>query len=311
MTRTGTASETIAEFAVGFDRARMSAATLRQCGRALADTLAVGIAELAEPSVGQALRYVEGSAPGLDGGNSQPASARLWGTGRTAPIETAALFNGISAHVLDFDDASSPMSGHPSVALLPALVALAEARDIEGQRLASAYVVGFEICCKVGRALDLTHYARGWHMTSSVGTIAAAAACGHLLGMDLAHIVNAIGLAVAQTGGTRENFGTGAKSFKRVNATQPRYVLSCWPNRALPPPPPHSMARPVTPHCIQRRGHFRSAEMPVERSARNRKQRHRGQEIPRMLHHPSSARRSVRPAADASPHDGQHRAHRG
>ena len=138
-----TASEIVADFAAGFDRARLSDASVRQCGRALADTLAVGIAGLREPSVGQALRYVEGSAPQLDNGYNQLAFARLWGTGRTAPIETAALFNGISAHVLDFDDASSPMSGHPSVALLPALVALAEARDIEGSWLASAYVVGF------------------------------------------------------------------------------------------------------------------------------------------------------------------------
>lgn len=227
MTGAGTASEIIADFAAGFDRARLSDATLRQCGRALADTLAVGIAGLREPSVGQALRYVEGPVPQRDGGTNEPAFARLWGTGRTAPMETAALFNGISAHVLDFDDASSPMSGHPSVALLPALVALAEARDIEGSWLASAYVVGFEICCKVGRALDLTHYARGWHMTSSVGTIAAAAACGHLLGLDAARIVHALGLAVAQTGGTRENFGTDAKSFQagQCNAAALRAVL--------------------------------------------------------------------------------------
>ena len=122
---TSTASETIADFAAGFDRARLNDASVRQCGRALADTLAVGIAGLREPSVGRALRYVEGSVSQLDGGSNRPAFARLWGIGRTVPMETAALFNGISAHVLDFDGASSPMSGHPSVALLPALVALA------------------------------------------------------------------------------------------------------------------------------------------------------------------------------------------
>src|SRR3984893_15900057 len=83
------------------------------------------------------------------------------GTLQQSTVEGAALFNGIAAHALDFDDASSPMSGHPSVALLPCLIALAEARDIEGSRVASAYVVGFETCCKLGRALDLTHYSRG------------------------------------------------------------------------------------------------------------------------------------------------------
>jgi 2-methylcitrate dehydratase PrpD len=222
-----TASQIIADFAIGFDGTRMSVATLQQCGRALADTLAVAIAGLKDPSVGHAQRYVAAMSPWLGQGLGQPGFARLWGTGRAAPIEGAALFNGIAAHVLDFDDASSPMSGHPSVALLPALVALAEARDIDGLKLASAYIVGFEICCKLGRALDLTHYARGWHMTSSIGTIAATAACGHLIGMDAVRIAHALGLAVASTGGTRENFGTDAKSFQagQCNAAALRAVL--------------------------------------------------------------------------------------
>jgi 2-methylcitrate dehydratase PrpD len=119
------------------------------------------------------------------------------------------------------------MSGHPSVALLPCLLALAEARHIEGIRVASAYVVGFEICCKLGQSLDLTHYSRGWHMTATMGTIGAAAACGHLLRFDAERITHAIGLALAQTGGTRENFGTDAKSFQagQLNAAAIRAAL--------------------------------------------------------------------------------------
>ena len=119
------------------------------------------------------------------------------------------------------------MSGHPGIALLPCLIALAEARRIEGIRVASAYVVGFEICCKLGRALDLTHYSRGWHMTATMGTIGAAAACGHLLRLDAERITHAIGLALAQTGGTRENFGTDAKSFQagQANAAAIRAAL--------------------------------------------------------------------------------------
>ena len=224
-----TASQTIAAFAADFDHSRLGAEHLRQCGRALADTIAVGIAGLREPSVGQVLHYLENLGPGLakHGEGNPSATARLWGAGRVASVEGAALFNGISAHVLDFDDASSPMSGHPSVALLPALVALAEARDLSGLRLASAYVVGFEICCKFGRALDIGHYTKGWHMTSSVGTIAATAACGHLLGLDAGPIAHAIGLAVSQTGGTRQNFGTDAKSFQagQCNAAALRATL--------------------------------------------------------------------------------------
>jgi 2-methylcitrate dehydratase PrpD len=224
-----TDSEVIAAFAADFDSAILNDRHIRQCGRALADTMAVAIAARGEPAVQRAYRYVDGLAPRLvDGcGTKLRTTASLWGWQQASTVEGAALFNGIAAHVLDFDDASSPMSGHPSVALLPALVALAEARGTAGLRLIGAYIVGFEICCKLGRALDVTHYARGWHMTATVGTLAAAAACGHLLGLDREQISHAIGLAIAQTGGTRENFGTDAKSFQagQLNAAAIRAAL--------------------------------------------------------------------------------------
>lgn len=222
-------SQIIAEFAVSFEDSMILDCHVEQCGRALADTMAVAIAAQSEPTVQRALQYLGSLAPGFCDrrARNSPGTASLWGLQRSSTVEGAALFNGIAAHVLDFDDASSPMSGHPSVALLPALVALAEARDAPGMRLVSAYVVGFEICCKLGRALDPAHYARGWHMTSTVGTIAATAACGHLLGLDAEQVSNAMGLAVAQTGGTRENFGTDAKSFQagHVNTAAIRAAL--------------------------------------------------------------------------------------
>src|SRR5260221_994806 len=229
MSFSGTASEIVAAFASDFDSSRLREDHIFRCGRALADTMAVAIAAQNEPAVRRAFDYVETLAPSLatGQGRSQHGMASLWGRGQQSTVEGAALFNGIAAHALDFDDASSPMSGHPSIALLPCLIALAEARRIEGIRVASAYVVGFEICCKLGRALDLTHYSRGWHMTATLGTIGAAAACGHLLRLDAERITHAIGLALAQTGGTRENFGTDAKSLQagQANAAAIRAAL--------------------------------------------------------------------------------------
>ncbi|WP_206997816.1 MmgE/PrpD family protein [Trinickia mobilis] len=199
-----------------FDPAWLEDSHVRTCGRAIADTFAVCIAASDEPAVHRIRDYIAGLAPGLrhDASAPQAGFARLWGKQEATTVEGAALSNGTAAHVLDFDDASSPMSGHPSVVLLPALIALGEARDISALRLVSGYVVGLEVACKLGRALDVTHYDRGWHMTSSVGTIAAAAACAHLLGLDVIATVSALGLAVAQTAGTRANFGFDAKSFQ-------------------------------------------------------------------------------------------------
>jgi 2-methylcitrate dehydratase PrpD len=229
MSFSGTASEIVAAFAADFDCSRLREDHVFRCGRALADTIAVAIAAQNEPAVRRAFDYVETLGPSLATGQGrrQHGMASLWGRGQQSTVEGAALFNGIAAHALDFDDASSPMSGHPSIALLPCLIALAEARHIEGIRVASAYVVGFEICCRLGRALDLTHYSRGWHMTATMGAIGATAACGHLLKLDAERITHAIGLALAQTGGTRENFGTDAKSFQagQANAAAIRAAL--------------------------------------------------------------------------------------
>jgi 2-methylcitrate dehydratase PrpD len=229
MSFSGTASQKVAAFATNFDSSRLREDHVLRCGRALADTMAVAIAAQNEAAVRRACDYVETLAPPLVVGQDrrQHGMASLWGRGQQSTVEGAALFNGIAAHALDFDDASSPMSGHPSIALLPCLIALAEARRIEGVRVASAYVVGFEICCKLGRSLDLTHYSRGWHMTATMGTIGATAACGHLLKLDAERITHAIGLALAQTAGTRENFGTDAKSFQagQANAAAIRAAL--------------------------------------------------------------------------------------
>ena len=223
------ASDVIATFAASFDASMVSAEHARICGRALADTFAVAVAGSKEETVTRVRRYVDGLSSGTrHDGARKGAHASVWGAfGATAPVESAALANGVAAHALDFDDASSPMSGHPSSALLPALVALGEARGLSGKRLVEAYLIGFDICCRLGRALDPVHYARGWHMTSSVGTVAAAVACSYLIGLDSRRICHAIGLAAAQTGGSRENFGTDAKSFQvgQCNAAALRAAL--------------------------------------------------------------------------------------
>ena len=222
------ASETIAAFASGFDASRIDPGHVRICGSALADTFAVAIAGHREDCSTKVRRYVGGLSLATGRHSTRVGGrATIWGAFSAATVEGAALANGVAAHALDFDDASSPMSGHPSSALFPALIALGEAREISGQRLVAAYLVGFEICCRLGRGLDPVHYSRGWHMTSSVGTAAATVACSYLLGLDSSRISHAIGLAVAQTGGSRENFGTDAKPFQigQCNAAALRATL--------------------------------------------------------------------------------------
>lgn len=147
------------------------------------------------------------------------AAARGWSTGAATvvgradglAVPDAALVNGVAAHALDFDDNFGPSAGHASAALVPALLALAESRDAGTAALLDAYLVGLEALTLVGDALTITHYERGWHSTSTIGTIGAAAAGARLLGLDAGAAARAIGLSTSMAGGSKAQFGTMAK----------------------------------------------------------------------------------------------------
>lgn len=212
----------IAEFAAQFPADQLTELAIRTVGRAIVDTVGIGLAAVDEPASQAALRYVRSM-------NSAHAhgQARLWTHDESGSLIDAAFYNGLIAHVLDFDDVSSPLRGHPSVVMLPALLALGASRHTSGLRLASAYAVGLEVMVKIARAMVSDHYARGWHASTTIGVLGAAAACSHLIGLSAEQTANAIGLAVAQACGSQASFGTMAKSFQtgHCNASALRAVL--------------------------------------------------------------------------------------
>lgn len=149
-----------------------------------------------------------------------PAQASLVGRRERPDILHAALLNGMSSHVHDFDDTHLKTVIHPSSPVLPALLALAELRPVSGREFLHAYVLGFEVECRIGNAVYPAHYDRGWHITGTAGVFGAAAACGRLLGLDERRMVWALGLAASQPVGLREMFGTMTKSFHPGRAAQ-------------------------------------------------------------------------------------------
>lgn len=217
-------SRRIAEFAVSFDRSRITAGLFEQTGRALVDTFAVAVAGVHEDASQLALGYV---APFSAKQRVDGIHASLWGQDGVAPVELAALWNGIAGHVLDYDDVTSPMRGHPSVAMLPALVAVAESVDASGTDLVGAYLVGFEVIGQLAGRLAISQYERGWHTTATIGVLGATAGCARLLKLDVEQTISALGLAVAQAAGTLANFGSHAKSFQagHANAAAVRSAL--------------------------------------------------------------------------------------
>lgn len=139
--------------------------------------------------------------------------ATLIGTGEKIATLQAALVNGAASHALDFDDVHMVMSGHPSVPVVPALLALAEERRSPGRDFIAAFVAGFEMECRVGALVMPGHYQAGWHATGTLGTFGSAAACAHLMGLDSVQWRHALGIAGAQAAGLKSMFGTMCKPF--------------------------------------------------------------------------------------------------
>ncbi len=150
----------------------------------------------------------------------QTGSCSIIGSGQKTSAHAAALINGATGHALDFDDTHTTMGGHATVPVAPAVWAVAEEIDATGEQLLTAFVAGLEIECRLGMLVGPSHYARGWHVTSSIGVFGAAAAVSHLLGLSDEQFSHAFGLAASQAGGLKANFGTMTKPFHAGHAAQ-------------------------------------------------------------------------------------------
>jgi 2-methylcitrate dehydratase PrpD len=197
-------SQLVARFACDHDLSDAPAQVFQHATRAVLDTVGVAIAARLEPSFTILARTV---GQGTCTGDATVLASRT----RTQPAQ-AALLNGTAGHALDFDDVADEIKGHPSVVLVPALMAVAEANGNSGRDLLEAYVVGFEAACAIALGLPIEgHYARGWHATATIGVIAAACGAGRLLRLDEVRMRHALGIAASMASGSRQNFGTMTK----------------------------------------------------------------------------------------------------
>ena len=167
------------------------------------DTIGVMLAGALEPSARavQTSARQEGGAP----------SCRIVGTADMTSASWAALANGTAAHALDYDDMCFVSLAHPSAPLVAASLAAGELAQSPGRALLDAWVVGFEIEAVLGRAMNPRHYTQGWHCTSTLGSIGAAAAAARLLGLEREAVVNCLAVAASEAAGLKENFGTDTK----------------------------------------------------------------------------------------------------
>ncbi|MCP5084800.1 MAG: MmgE/PrpD family protein [Alphaproteobacteria bacterium] len=204
-TETLPVTQIIANFAVApIDRD--AAADAAQIARlSLLDWIAVAVAGRDEP-VAKIVRDLVGG----DGGTPE---ASVIGHDANLPARAAALSNGATSHALDYDDTHFIYLGHPTVAVMPAALALAEKLGSTGPAFLDAALVGLETACRIGEWLGRGHYQHGFHQTATSGSFGAAAAASRLLGLDAERTCHALGIAATKASGLKSQFGTMGKPY--------------------------------------------------------------------------------------------------
>ena len=178
-------------------------AALTRAAAAVRDTIGVTLAGSVEPvaRAAQSLAAAEGRGPCV-----------VLGTDGRTGASWAAFANGVAAHALDFDDMCFVSLAHPSCALVPTALAACEISHAPGRTLLDAYVVGFELECRLGKVMNPRHYhERGWHCTSTIGTVGAAAAAARVFGLTSVQTAHALGIAASSACGLKENLGSMVK----------------------------------------------------------------------------------------------------
>lgn len=181
----------LAEAVADFDSARIPAAVLDKLRLNLADTLGVTVGA-------RGLDHVD-RVVGVGRMSSGDGPSSVLGHGLKLAAGEAAFVNGFAAHGYDFDDASKFV--HPGCVVVPAVIALAEARNADARDVLDALVAGYEVAVRVGAAAGPAHRKRGFHPTGTCSVFGAAAGCARLLGLDPAQIAGALGFAGSMSAG--------------------------------------------------------------------------------------------------------------
>ena len=156
------------------------------------------------------------------------ATCSVVGSAMKAPPRFAAFANGVSIHADDYDDtqlssAKDRVYGlltHPTVSTLTSSFAMSELGKRSGRDMILAYHVGVEVECKIAEAISPRHYNDGFHTTGTCGSFGSAAACAKLHGLNALQTAYAMGIAAAEGGGLRENFGSMTKPFHAGHAAE-------------------------------------------------------------------------------------------
>jgi len=195
-------TEQVAEFTVGTTYERIPPKALDLAKQVILDSVGVALAGSREaPS--QICARLARDEGGL-------GKAALFGHGLKSSPLMAALVNGTSSHVLDYD-CSFVLMGQPTSGLVAAIFSVAETLGSNGQQLLEAFVAGFEVTTKLAWSIPELSSKVGWHSTATLGSLGTTAACAKLFRLDSQAVRMALGIASSMASGFVWNFGTMTK----------------------------------------------------------------------------------------------------
>lgn len=144
---------------------------------------------------------------------SYPAVRVIGHPGLKLSLLDAPVVNGQMGHILDFDD--THLGGvilHTSTATMPALLAIGEQKNSSGKDLIVSLVAAFEGAIRIGQAMP-NHHRGGWHLTGTLGTLAASLGAARMLNLDAQSTLMAMGIGCTQAAGMQQNRGSDCKSL--------------------------------------------------------------------------------------------------
>lgn len=175
------------------------------------DCVGCALAEAAQPRSRIVQRYLKSI------GNT--GDCRAVGTGKKFTVEYAAFVNGILAHTICFDD-SGP--SHPSVTIVPGLMALGEKYHFSGKEILAAQILSYDMFQRLNQVTKdaWEMRVRGWHPSGFFGAVVGAAQTSRLLKMDLQTAQRAVGIAASLGSGLSQNIGNMSMGLHAGNASR-------------------------------------------------------------------------------------------
>jgi 2-methylcitrate dehydratase PrpD len=194
-----TVAEKIGVWAAGIEKPKLPAATQAAGRRLLLDQVGLYVAARKADFIEALLKTALSDGKTTAIGHSRPLN----------PYD-AALINGSAAHGEDFDDTFEGGPIHSGSAVVPAALALAEHRSLDGHAMIKGIIVGMEISCRGSMVAPMAIHRAGFHPSGVLSAVGAAAAGAAMLGLDSNKIANAMGIAGSFASGIIEYLSDGS-----------------------------------------------------------------------------------------------------